>query len=55
MAPEQARGESIDKRADIWAFAVVLHEMLTGARLFHGDTASDMVAAILTREPDLAA
>ena len=55
MAPEQARGESIDKRADIWAFAVVLHEMLTGVRLFHGDTASDMVAAILTREPDLAA
>src|SRR4029077_9835668 len=38
MAPEQARGKSVDKRADIWAFGVALYEMLTGQQLFHGDT-----------------
>src|ERR1700689_1545521 len=41
MAPEQACGKPVDKRADIWAFGVVLHEMLTGRRLFHGDTISE--------------
>ncbi len=52
MSPEQARGKTVDKRADIWAFGVVLFEMLSGARLFTGDTVSDILAAVLTREPD---
>ncbi|NLV30749.1 MAG: protein kinase [Acidobacteria bacterium] len=52
MAPEQARGQGIDKRADIWAFGVVLFEMLSGKRLFAGDTLSDTIAMVLTREPD---
>src|SRR5579871_3110571 len=54
MAPEQARGESVDKRADIWAFGVVLYEMLTGSRLFEGATVSDCIADVLRKEPDLA-
>ena len=52
MAPEQARGQAVDKRADIWAFGVLLWEMLTGSRLFAGDTVSDVLAAVLTRAPD---
>ena len=52
MAPEQARGKPVDKRADIWAFGVVLYEILTGKRLFKGETASDTIAAVLTLEPD---
>lgn len=52
MAPEQARGKAVDKRADIWAFGVVLFEMLTGRRLFLGETVSDTLAAVLTKEPD---
>ena len=52
MAPEQARGRTVDKRADIWAFGVVLWEMLTGRRLFHGETLTDTLAAVLTREID---
>ena len=55
MAPEQARGQAVDKRADIWAFGVVLYEMLTGASLFAADTVSDTLAAVLTREPDWSA
>jgi len=55
MSPEQARGKPVDKRADIWAFGVVLHEMLTGRQLFAGETVSDTLAAVLTREPDLQA
>ena len=51
MAPEQARGHAVDKRADIWAFGVVLYEMLTGRRPFQGDTVSDLQAAVLTTEP----
>jgi serine/threonine-protein kinase len=53
MSPEQARGKPVDKRADIWAFGVVLFEMLTGEQLFHGETISDTLAAVLTKEPDL--
>jgi Tol biopolymer transport system component/predicted Ser/Thr protein kinase len=53
MAPEQARGQKVDKRADIWAFGVVLYEMLTGERLFKGATASDVLAQVLTKQPDL--
>ena len=45
MSPEQARGKSIDKRADIWAFGVVLFEMLTGRGLFRGETTTDTLAA----------
>jgi Tol biopolymer transport system component len=54
MAPEQARGQTVDKRADIWAFGVVLDEMLTGARLFTGATVSDTLAAVLRQEIDWA-
>ena len=52
MSPEQARGKPVDKRADIWAFGVVLYEMLTGKRLFDGETISDTLAQVLTKEPD---
>src|SRR5262249_3890895 len=52
MAPEQARGKPVDKRADIWAFGVALHEMLTGRKLFEGETISDVLAGVLTREPE---
>ena len=55
MSPEQARGKSVDKRADIWAFGMVLFEMLTGKQLFSGDTVSDTLAAVLTKEPDFSA
>ncbi|HKQ60366.1 MAG TPA: protein kinase [Candidatus Polarisedimenticolaceae bacterium] len=53
MSPEQARGRPADRRADIWAFGVVLFEMLTGRRLFEGETISDTLAAVLKTEPDL--
>jgi len=53
MSPEQARGKEVDKRADIWAFGVVLYEMVTGKRLFGGETVSDTLAAVLTGGPDL--
>ena len=52
MSPEQARGKPVDKRADIWAFGVLLHEMLTGRQLFTGDTVSDVLAAVLRQEVD---
>ncbi|HJR58269.1 MAG TPA: protein kinase [Vicinamibacterales bacterium] len=55
MAPEQARGQAVDRRADIWAFGCVLYEMLTGRRAFRGDTLSDVSAAILTADPDWSA
>jgi Tol biopolymer transport system component/tRNA A-37 threonylcarbamoyl transferase component Bud32 len=55
MSPEQARGKGVDKRADIWAFGVLLWEMLAGRRLFVGETVSDVLAAVLTREPDWSA
>ena len=52
MSPEQARGMTVDKRADIWAFGVVLYEMLTGRRLFDGESMTDTLAAVLTKEPE---
>ena len=51
MAPEQVRGRSVDKRADIWAFGVVLFEMLSGSRAFPGDSASDIMAAVIRDDP----
>ena len=51
MAPEQARGQAVDARADIFALGAVLHEMLTGKRAFDGDTAVDVLAAVLHADP----
>ena len=53
MAPEQARGKPVDKRADIWAFGVVLFEMLTGRRLFAGADVTETIALVVTGQPDL--
>ena len=52
MSPEQARGRPVDKRGDVWAFGVVLYEMLTGRRAFAGNTTSDVLAKVIEREPD---
>ena len=52
MSPEQARGKTVDKRADIWAFGCVLFEMLTGRRVFQQDEVSDTLALVLTKDPD---
>ena len=52
MSPEQARGKSVDKRADIWAFGCVFYEMLTGRRAFEGDDVSITLAAVMMKEPD---
>ena len=55
MAPEQARGQAVDRRADIWAFGCVLYEMVSGRRAFRGATITDVSVAILTAEPDWSA
>jgi len=55
MSPEQARGRAVDKRSDIWAFGCVLFEMLAGKRVFQGEDTTDLLAHVLTREPDWAA
>lgn len=52
MSPEQAKGKSVDKRADIWAFACILYECLTGKRAFEGETITETMAAILKSDPD---
>ena len=52
MSPEQARGQTVDTRTDVWAFGCVLYEMLTGRPSFEGDTMSDTFVSILEREPD---
>ena len=53
MAPEQAKGKVVDKRADVWAFGAVVYEMLTGTRAFVGDDVSDTLAAVLRAEVDM--
>jgi serine/threonine protein kinase len=53
MAPEQAKGKAVDRRADIWAFGVVLYELLTGERLFTGEDVSDVLADVLKKQPNL--
>ena len=55
MSPEQARGEAVDRRTDVWAFGCVLYEMLTGSRAFNGSDTAATVSQILEREPDLTA
>jgi Tol biopolymer transport system component/tRNA A-37 threonylcarbamoyl transferase component Bud32 len=55
MAPEQARGKAVDKRADIWAFGVVLYEMSTGRRPFGGDEITDILTAVVRDQPDFGA
>ena len=52
MSPEQARGRTVDKRADVWAFGCVVYEMLVGARPFAGDDVSQTIARVIEREPD---
>jgi serine/threonine protein kinase len=52
MSPEQAKGQRVDRRADIWAFGVVLYEMLSGRKAFDGETISDVLAAVIRAEPE---
>jgi hypothetical protein len=52
MSPEQAKGRTVDRRADVWAFGAVLYEMLTGRRAFEGEDVSDTLARVLMKEPD---
>jgi len=52
MAPEQAKGKQVDRRADIWAFGCVFYEMLTGMKAFEGETISDVLASVIRAEPD---
>jgi len=52
MSPEQAKGKSVDRRADIWAFGCVLYEMLSGKMAFHGETVTDTLASVIKDDPD---
>jgi Tol biopolymer transport system component len=53
MSPEQARGKQVDRRADIWAFGVIVYEMIAGSRLFAGETITDVLASVVTHDPDI--
>jgi hypothetical protein len=53
MAPEQARGKRVDKRADIWSWGVVLYELVTGERMFEGEDAAETLAAVIHKQPEL--
>jgi serine/threonine protein kinase/Tol biopolymer transport system component len=55
MSPEQARGRRVDRRADLWAFGCVLYEMLSGRPAFGGETITDVLAAVVSRDPDWSA
>jgi serine/threonine-protein kinase len=55
MSPEQARGQTVDRRSDVWSFGCILFECLAGRQAFAGETASDLIARILEREPDWSA
>jgi serine/threonine-protein kinase len=53
MAPEQARGKRVDKRADIWSWGVMLYELLTAERMFQGEDAGDTIASVIHKQPEL--
>ena len=55
MAPEQAKGKTADRRSDIWSFGVIVYEMLTGKRLFEGESAVEILGGVLNQEPDISA
>src|SRR3954466_6643303 len=55
MAVEQAKGKTADKRSDIWSFGVIVYEMLTGRRLFQGESAVEILGGVLNQEPDVSA
>jgi eukaryotic-like serine/threonine-protein kinase len=55
MAPEQAKGKAADKRSDIWSFGVIVYEMLTGKRLFQGESAVEILGGVLNKDPDISA
>src|SRR6202051_571920 len=55
MAPEQAKGKAADRRSDIWSFGVIVYEMLTGKRLFQGESAVEILGGVLNQEPDITA
>ena len=55
MSPEQARGQQVDRRADVWAFGAIVYEMIAGSRLFAGETITDVLASVVRQDPDLSA